>query len=201
MDNGHLRDLVAAGLSRVAEKIGFSVTQYRPENVMSPMGSVYAQTTAFFAADPELRSGVLSRPGTPYVYGAFETTDVVSGDIFSAENETWFVCTNDCLASCLSVTCNHTISLYSSATSSGSSTLLASGWPVAILMKSRGDHSKSGTPGAITPGAYVMYAPVLGELSLLPYMSVETEDGLIYTIDTVEVSRFGWRALLSMQQV
>jgi len=201
VDNAKAAALTAGGLAHLASKMGLPVMQYRPESALTPRDTVYATAMMYASDSPALRSGARSQPGDPYTYAAFSSSDIAAGDLLIGASGTWVVCRNDGLSPLLCVECNHTISVLSSASSTGSATVVAADWPVAIMLKSRGDRSQSGTPGAITPGEFALYSAAIPGVALLPYMAVESEDGLIYTVDTVETSRFGWRALLSVQQV
>ncbi|WP_236622861.1 hypothetical protein [Kozakia baliensis] len=189
---------VAAGYAKAVAMLGVQGAQYRPVDALAPMENTYA--TPLLAFDVEARFG-FAKPlgwGVPTEYVLMDTSDVSVGDILVCGDNRYFIARAEAMRPPLCVVCNHVVSVWGV---TGTSTQIVADCPAAILLKARGESANSGMPGSTKPGQFTMYLPSLPRVALLPYMSVMTDLGVSYTINSVEASRFGFRCAISMQQV
>ncbi|MFT8522052.1 hypothetical protein [Gluconobacter oxydans] len=195
--------MIAARLSRgyakAAAVLGALGEQYRPSGGLSPMETLHAQPMLAFDVDAGFS---FARPigwGIPTEYVLTDRRDDTQvADILVANGRTYFVASVEPLRPPLCVVCSRTVTV-SGVT--GTVETLVSDCPAAVIMRAKGESSGSGIPGATRPGQSVMYLPLLPGVVLTPYMTVTTDLGTTYTVNAVEVSGFGIRCTMSLQQV
>lgn len=198
MDMATIRTRVAAGYGAGAARLGVVGDQYRPTDALTPLATVYARPMMAFSDAAALAFRAPARWGLPLRYALMDTMDVVAGDILVADDDTYFVARVEAMRPAMVVLCDRVVSLTAA---SGSTTQVVAGCPAAIVMRSQGEREKSGMPGSQRPGSFVLFLPVLPAVTLTPYMVVTTDLGTSYTVVTVEPTSFGYRCLISMQQV
>jgi hypothetical protein len=198
MDRSNLQSFVSHGWSRAASILGGTVQQYRPIDLMAPLSTVHDTILASFSANFKFGLDQPQMWGTPLCYGLFSSNDILVGDILTDGSEAWFVASYDGISQPLCVLCNHSVSICDV---TGSSVMIARDWPCSITMKTRSDRSESGLPGAIMSGQYMLHFPYSSAAAFLPYMTAIAENGVHYTIESAESSNFGWRFMMSVQQV
>ncbi|EHH67011.1 hypothetical protein [Gluconobacter morbifer] len=199
MRQGLIASRIARGYAKAASVLGCVGAQYRPASGIDPMKTVYAQPTLAFDSDPEFS---LSRQRNWGVVADYVLTDrrddTLVGDILVCDGKTYFVTAVDVLRPPLCVACSRVVTV-SGVT--GTQETVVSGAPAAIVLKARGEASGSGVPGAARPGQFLLYLPLLPGVVLQPYMTVTTDLGTTYTVNAVEMSDYGIRYTMSMQQV
>ncbi|GBR68916.1 hypothetical protein [Gluconobacter kanchanaburiensis] len=190
---------LSRGYARAATVLGASGEQYRPSGGVLPMETLHAQPTLAFDVDAEFSFTQPIGWGIPTEYVLTDRRDDTEvGDILVASGRTYFVASVEPLRPPLCVVCSRTVSV-SGVT--GTVQTLVSECPAGIIMRAKGESSGSGVPGATRPGQSVIYLPLLPGVVLTPYMTVTTDLGTTYTINAVEISEFGIRCTMSLQQV
>ncbi|WP_249211467.1 hypothetical protein [Gluconobacter cerinus] len=124
--------------------------------------------------------------------------DTVVGDILTCGGNTFFVAAVDDLRPPLCVACNRIVEISGVSGTQGN---IVEECPAAIVLRSKGEGPGSGIPGSAKPGQFVMYLPRLPGIVLQPYMTVATDLDTTYTINAVEMSDWGLRCTMSLQQV
>ncbi|ASL39319.1 MULTISPECIES: hypothetical protein [Acetobacter] len=229
MDQARLQAKVAKGYGKAAQRVGALTTQYRPIDLIDPMGAAaYAALFADFASDAVFS---FKRPplwDKPTAFGLFDTTDVRAGDILVAPMGTYFVARFEPFRPAVCVLTNRTASFtatgqsgsgvtdgssgdvctlagyqdgYNGQSSDGSGLAEASGWPVSIILKNKGERVSSGLPGNLRSGQFEMLAPIIPGFTPRPYMTVTDDMGTEYTVDAVELSQYGNRLMISVNQI
>ncbi|MBR0560339.1 hypothetical protein [Neokomagataea anthophila] len=187
------------GYAKAAQILGRSGVQYRPTDGMSALTVPYASPMLAFDVDPSF-SGV--KPAGWGVVARYVLSDRLSdtrvGDVLTCGGQNFFVAAVDVSTPALCVACDQIVSV--SAVSGGSG-MVVSGCPAAIILRSKGESAQSGMPGSARPGQFVLYLPHLPGIMLRPYMTVTSDNGATYTINSAEKSAWGFRCVLSLQQV
>jgi hypothetical protein len=198
VDQATIATRVASGWAKAAAILGIAGMQYRPTNALVPMAAVYGRPMMVFDAGPAFS---LARPqnwGVPTEYVILNTTDVSTGDILVCGSGTYFVARYEAMRPPLCVLCTRTVSV-SGVT--GTTTTVLSDCPAAILLKSHGDRDDSGMPGSTRPGQFVLYLPSLPGVTIVPYMTVVDDLGNSYSVASAEATSFGFRCMITNQQV
>ncbi|MBS4075818.1 hypothetical protein KGY14_11515 [Ameyamaea chiangmaiensis] len=185
------------GRARLAAVLGASAVHYRPVSSSAPTDTPYGSCTLVVSNHADFMFKKPSTWSDPFRYGVGDSDDIQLGDIFTIGSAMWFVAGVDDLSPMLLVECNHVVSYFPS----GSTTAVGEGWPCAMVLRARGDRSQSGTPGALTPGQFVLYSPAIPGVDVSPYMIVQSDDETSYIVDSVERTSSGWRLYVSSQQV
>lgn len=202
---------VAYGLGIAASKLGSFHTVYRPTAAMNPLQQAPLRIQlANFDGDPSFG---LKRPqawSKPIVYGMLDTTDVQVGD-YLVGTDTVFVARFEPMLPPECVICSRTVSVFSSASAppvgldvvyggrtDASDVMVASGWPISMVTKTRGDNVPTKLPGDVRAAYYECLIPAIPGVTLRPTMRLTDENGDNYEIVTVETSSFGNRLLVSL---
>ncbi|GBR44205.1 hypothetical protein [Neokomagataea thailandica] len=187
------------GSAKVAQILGQSGVQYRPVDGMSALTAPYASPMLAFDVDPSF-SGV--KPAGWGAVARYVLSDRLSdtrvGDVLVCGGQNFFVAAVGMNAPALCIACDQIVSV--SAVSGGSG-MVVSGCPAAIILRSKGESVQSGVPGAAHPGQFILYLPHLPGVMLHPYMTVMSDNGATYMINSAEKSAWGLRCILSLQQV
>lgn len=228
MDQARLQAKVAKGYGKAAQRVGALTTQYRPTSLTDPMGVAHATLFADFASDAAFSFRKPPLWDKPTVFGLFDTTDVQAGDILVAPMGTYFVARFEPFRPAVCVLTNRTVSFaatdqsgsgatdgsssdacnlagyqdgYNGQSTDGTGSVEASGWPVSIILKNKGERVSSGLPGNLRSGQFEMLAPIIPGFTPRPYMTVTDDMGTEYTVDAVEPSQYGNRLMISVNQI
>ncbi|QDH25818.1 hypothetical protein D5366_03470 [Neokomagataea tanensis] len=187
------------GYAKAAQILGRAGTQYRPVDGFTAVAEPHAfpklafDVGASFSGERPPNWGVVTR----YMLSDC-LDDTVVGDVLVCGAQTFFVAAIDPIAPVLCVACDQMVSV---SAVSGSSGVVVSGCPAAIVLRSKGESAQSGVPGSVRPGQFVLYLPCLPGVILRPYMTVTSNTGATYTINSAEKSAWGLRCVMSLQQV
>lgn len=212
----------AKGFRIAARNLGATASQYRPSGLTAPTRTLHATISAAFDTGAAFGFKSPLIQDKPRVFGLLDTTDITAGDILVC-GDTYFVARFDPFRPPLCILCNRTVTLSGSAgagstdtasgectlagyqtdygTPSGSSGVLASGWPCSILLSGRGENTDSGVAGALKAADYEMLLPVMPSFVPEVYMTAEDDLGRVFVIEAVEPSQFGNRCRMKAQQV
>ncbi len=187
------------GYAKAAGILGHSGEQYRPDNPLSPMQNIYAHPMLAFDSSADFTFSRSPNWGGVMEYVLTDCReDTVVGDILTCGGNTFFVAAVDDLRPPLCVACNRTVEISGVSGTQGN---VVEECPAAIILRSKGEGSGSGIPGSAKPGQFVMYLPRLPAIVLQPYMTVTTDLDTTYTINAAEMSDWGLRCTMSLQQV
>ncbi|MBS1042010.1 hypothetical protein JK203_14320 [Gluconobacter cerinus] len=187
------------GYAKTAGILGHSGEQYRPDNPLSPMQNIYAHPMLAFDSSADFTFSRSPSWGGVMEYVLTDCReDTVVGDILTCGGNTFFVAAVDDLRPPLCVACNRTVEVSGVSGTQGN---IVEECPAAIVLRSKGEGSGSGIPGSAKPGQFVMYLPQLPGIVLQPYMTVTTDLDTTYTINAAEMSDWGLRCTMSLQQV
>lgn len=194
-----IAERLAHGYAKAADILGANGSQYRPSSGIDPMATLYAQPMLAF----DVSAGFsFQRPagwGNVMEYVLTDNReDTQVGDILACGGRTFFVVAVEALRPPLCVACDRTVQV---SNVSGTSGNVVEECPAAILMRARGQGSDSGIPSSTSPGGFVMYLPLLPDVVLQPYMTVTTDLDTAYTIEAAEMSGWGLRCTMALQQV
>ncbi|CAI9121033.1 hypothetical protein [Brytella acorum] len=198
MERDALDRLVAVGFGHAALHLGMKGVQYRPTDALAPMASVYAAPVMAFDRQPGFRFLAPGGWGAISRFVLMDVSDVLTGDILVSGQDTYFVARTDDFRPPLCIQCNRVVTISNVTGTSGN---VVASCPAAIEMKGRGEGEKSGMPGSLRPGQFVLLLPSLPGVLLQPYMTVTSDLGTSYTLNAVETSSYGFRCIISMQQV
>ncbi|WP_252350159.1 hypothetical protein [Gluconobacter cerinus] len=187
------------GYAKAAGILGHSGEQYRPDNPLSPMQNIYAHPMLAFDSSADFTFSRSPNWGGVMEYVLTDCReDTVVGDILTCGGNTFFVAAVDDLRPPLCVACNRSVEVSGVSGTQGN---IVEECPAAIVLRSKGEGSGSGIPGSAKPGQFVMYLPRLPGIVLQPYMTVTTDLDTTYTINAAEMSDWGLRCTMSLQQV
>ncbi|MBS0984165.1 hypothetical protein JK220_13555 [Gluconobacter cerinus] len=187
------------GYAKAAGILGHSGEQYRPDNPLSPMQNIYAHPMLAFDSSADFTFSRSPNWGGVMEYVLTDCReDTVVGDILTCGGNTFFVAAVDDLRPPLCVACNRIVEISGVSGTQGN---IVEECPAAIVLRSKGEGPGSGIPGSAKPGQFVMYLPRLPGIVLQPYMTVATDLDTTYTINAVEMSDWGLRCTMSLQQV
>lgn len=218
-----LQQKVARGYAKAALRLGATTAQYRATALNSPMGTPYATLLAAFNNDKKFGFDGPALWDKPAVFGLFDTTDVLAGDLLTCAGENYFIARMEPFRPPLCMLCNRVVSLSGSpgqgstngdggvctdvgasndyGTGGSGKTTLASGWPAFIQIRNKGNVTGDSIPGSIKAADYEMLLPVMPNFVPTTYMTVTTDLGTTYTISAVEPSQYGNRCLMGINQV
>ncbi|GAC87899.1 hypothetical protein [Gluconobacter thailandicus] len=190
---------ICKGHAKAAGILGQTGVQYRPDNPLEPMQDVYAHPTLAFDADVSFSFSRVPGWGKVMEYVLTDRRDdTLVGDILTCAGKTFFVAVVEDLRPPLCVACSRVVQVSGVIGTEGN---VVEDCPAAIVLRSKGEGSGSGVPGSVKPGQFVMYLPLLSGVMLQPYMTVTTDLDVTYTVNTAEISDWGLRCTMSLQQI
>jgi hypothetical protein len=216
----------AFGLGRAAQALGAWCQWYRPSGPNNPLARPYGQIIAYFRAPAGAFVNPLPY-GKAVYHGTFDPTLVQIGDyMVEPEMGTFFVAALNPVSYSLCVLCNHTMtfsrpgSMSSSDTGApmtsegqpdtdaahdyyggdiaSAETSLMTGWPAAVLTKSRGSLGETKLPGDVRLASFEILMPAVPGVILQPDDQGTDENGLRYTVSSPELTSYGWRLLTEL---
>ena len=212
MDAAGIQTKVARGYGIAARFLGSPYTQYRPTTSSSPLTNVVQTISAAFDIVPGFKFAGPAQWGKPTRYGLFDTTNVAVGDYFVGQNQTLFVSAFQLFEPPELVLCNATMSI----SSPGSDTLpgesqsyggrtdasdlvLATGWPVSILIKQKGDMDPVKLPEDVRAASFEVLMPNIPDVQMQPTWRLNDGTGNVYLVNAVELTGYGYRLLASFE--
>ncbi|GBQ94581.1 hypothetical protein ACFFGF_06935 [Asaia lannensis] len=192
-----IQEKVDFSFAKVARKLGRKARHYRLVDPLSPLSMPCGMSCLCVDLDHGFR---LRRPRGWAQAMAYGISDAAlrTGDLFEQDDCFYFVAQTEPLRPALLVCCNRLVSVTGMRGAEG---LYVARCPASLRLTGKGDDRRSGMPGAVRSGSYMLHLPLLPGFCLMPYMQVTDEIGARYLIDAVERSECGFRAVLSMQQV
>ena len=134
---------------------------------------------------------------------------VQAGDYIVGE-DTHFVARVDPLRPALCVLCNQTVNVLNpdATTSAGTNaygggtsvtgTVIAQGWPVSMLLRSRTDTVDARLPDDVKAGSFMVSCPAIPDVTIEYGMHLQDSNAQDYIIIGAELSTFGWSLLAEL---
>lgn len=183
--------------ANVARRLGRKARHYRLVDPLSPLSTPCGMSCLCVDVDHGFRQRRPRRWAQAMVYGISDAS-LSTGDLFELDGCFYFVAETEPLRPALLVVCNRFVSVTGMRGAGG---VYVERCPASLRLTGKGDDRRSGMPGALRSGSYMLHLPMLPGFCLMPYMQVTDEIGARYLVDAVESSLCGFRAVLSMQQV
>nr|WP_321985338.1 hypothetical protein [uncultured Lichenicoccus sp.] len=210
MDAAGIQTKVARGYGIAARFLGSTYTQYRPTgpnaaltNVVQTLNAAFDTTAGFKFAGPALW-------GKPTRFGLFDTTNVQVGDYFVGQAQTLFVSAFQLYEPPELVLCNAVMSISSpgedtlpglsntyAGRTNATDQVLATGWPVSILIKQKGDMDPVKLPADVRSASFEVLMPIIPGVAITPSLRLNDGQGNTYVVNAAEQTSFGNRLLAS----
>ena len=207
MNQAEIQAKVAFGLGKAAQYVGAMVTQYRPIGSANPMSAAaHGTLLAAFDQDGTLSLAKPQAWDKPFVFAAMDTTDVASGDILVGL-DTYFVARFEPMRPPLCVLTNRVVAFLTEADGEGAAfgegagfsgraastdVAVASGWPAAVIPKSRGTPDPLKLPTDTMEARFEVFAPRIPGVTLTAGMRMTDDLGAAAIIETAELQPHGW---------
>lgn len=209
---------VAKGYAKAAQRTGSATTVYRATGPMNPMGGTPFMTTlmAAFAKETSL-TFLASLPWDgPVLTGMFDPTGLEVGDILQntattvdgiQPTSTYFIVRRDPFRPPIVVLTTNVVNIYDtsqpedwgvvgvrppSGPSKIQDILIASSWPVAVVMAAKGVATDAKLPTDIRQAAYKVLCPAIPGATIEHGRRMILEDGTYLRIESAHLSPFGW---------
>ncbi|WP_336946408.1 hypothetical protein [Asaia sp. HN010] len=193
-----MQERVDAGFARAARRLGTIGRHYRILDPLKPLAALMGYPYLCFDADAGFQMRKPRMWARPMVYVLSDAPALRIGDILQQGECVYFVVEIEASRPPLCIACNKRISIFGMR---GVTQLHVDQCPASVVLTGKGEGSHSGMPGAMRAGSYRLSLPALPDFCLVPYMQIIDELGMRYTVDSVELSQNGTRAILSLQQV
>jgi len=199
------------GLAKAAAALGASLQHYRPASAMNPISPATSLSTLTAAFDAESRLAVRSAtpPGHPFALLISDPSQVDEGD-YLVGADTYFVSRIEPLRPAWVVLCNGIFDIldtaqttsagtnsYGGVTSSGD-TLVASGWPMSMLSKTRGEPDVTKLPSDTHSAFYEVLMPSIPGFTLGLGLCLQDQNSQLYEVMSFETTAFGCKLMVGM---
>ena len=214
MDAAGIQTKVARGYGIAARFLGSAYAQYRPTAANAPLTNVVQTLNAAFDTTAGFKFAGPAQWGKPTRFGLFDTTNVAVGDYFVGQNQTLFVSAFQLYEPPELVLCNAVMTISApgqdslpglSRTYGGrtnyTDTVLATGWPVSLLTKQKGDIPPVKLPSDVRAASFEVLMPIIPGVPVEPAMRLTDAGGDVYIVNAAEQTSYGWRLLASYSTV
>ena len=211
MDQARLSTLIAHGLATAGGIAGAPFVQYRPTTTAGPItGTALGNVSGILDPDPDL-----SLRNSDYRHG-YEATWL--GDPSSLAEGDYLVGARTCFVSQIEplrppscIVCNRTLSIYQPASASsaganayggrttGTDTLLASGWPAGVLPKTHIEIDPTRLPSDVKTSFFDVALPASLDLVLTYGLLLLDDYGQSYLVSTAALTVGGWRLIAGIE--
>ena len=211
MDQATVQSRIARGLAKAASIIGANFTQYRPTSSMNPLASSNAIATLPCAMDFEsnLTLNSATPPDHPFTHLIADPGLLQPGD-YLVGGDTYFVSRVEALRPAWCILCNMTFDILDTAQAtaagtnsyggmtSASNTLLAQGWPMSILAKTRSEQDVTKLPSDTRSAFFEVLMPSIPGLTLGLGLCLQDASSQIYVIMSSETTIYGCKLLVGV---
>ena len=211
MDQARVQGLIDRGLARAASILGVEFSQYRPSTAMDPLlaGSSMQMLHCVFDYSPGLDLKAPTPYGHPFTHLIGDPAQIQAGD-YLVGDETFFVSRVERLHPAWCVLCNMTLNILDTAqtTSAGtnsyggvtsaSNTMVARGWPMSMLAKTRGEQDITKLPSDTRSAFYEVLMPVIPGLTLGSGLCLQDANAQLYEIMSSETTAYGCRLMVGV---
>ena len=211
MEQASVQGHISKGLAKAAAVLGTNSTQYRPTKSMDPLlvGSAIGTLACAFDFSPGLDLTISTPPGHPFVRLIADPDQVQPGD-YLVGSATYFVSRAEALQPAWCVLCNMVLNVldtaqttaagtnsYGGVTSTGD-TLLARGWPMSMLAKTRGEQDVTKLPSDTRSAFFEVLMPSIPGLTLGLGLCLQDANAQIYEIMSSETTLYGCKLLVGI---
>jgi hypothetical protein len=202
-----IEEKINFGSGIAARVIGQAVTQYRAQNIQSPL-DISGYVAIFYAAfdsDPLLTLKKPIKVGRDVFYMIANTSTLAVGDYIVGPEGTFFVASLEPMRPPVVIRTNAVLSLVRpqstsvaglgppGADSASTETTVFSGWPASVLMTGRGGQGDVNLPGDIGMGGWQILLPALFGIEIRGSDILVEATGLRRVVSAAELSSMGWR--------
>lgn len=211
MDQTQIQTHISKGLAKAASIIGTSLTQYRPVTTMDPISAGSAIGTVMCAVD--VNAGFTFAAPVPSAHPfAFLLADpgVLQAGDYLTGTDTYFVSRIEPLQPAWCVLCNMTLDILDTAQSSSAGansyggvtsandTLLARGWPMSMLAKTRGEQDVTKLPSDTRSAFFEVFMPSIPGLTLGLGLCLRDLNAQIYVVMSFETTAYGCKLIVGL---
>lgn len=186
------------GFARAARRLGTIGRHYRVIDLRSPLNNPLGRPYLCFDQNSGFQMIKPRMWARPMVYLLCDVPCLSIGDFLQIGDRFYFVVEIESYRPPLCVACNSAIAISGMR---GAPHRYVENCPASITLTGKGEDQRSGMPGSVPAGSYLLHLPVLPGFSLMSYMHVTDASGASYVVESVEISQNGTRAILSVQQI
>ena len=211
MNQATIQTRISRGLAKAASILGQPFAQYRPLTSFDPLLTGSAIATLFCAFDygPDLTLIKPTPADHPFAMLIADPGSVELGDYISGE-DTYFVSRVEPLRPAWCVLCNMTMNVLDTAqtttagtnsyggVTSATNTILASGWPMSVLSKTRGAQDITKLPSDTRSAFFEVLLPPIPGVVLGSGLCLQDVNSQTYDIMNVETTNYGTRLLVGL---
>ena len=211
MDQTHIQAHISKGLAKAASIIGTGLTQYRPVTTMDPILAGSAIGTVMCAVDVNATFTFASPvpPEHPFTFLLADPGLLQAGD-YLVGTDTYFVSRIEPLQPAWCVLCNMTLDILDTAQSSSAgsnsyggvtsanNTLLARGWPMSMLAKTRGEQDVTKLPSDTRSAFFELFMPSIPGLTLGLGLCLRDLNAQIYVVMSFETTAYGCKLIAGL---
>ena len=209
---------VAYGYAKAASKVGSVCTVYRPATAFAPLQSTPLNTTlmAAFDAKPSLTFTQSIPWDGPIVQGMFDPTGLKVGDMITnqaqsvsadAQTSVYFIIRHDPYRPNICALTTNIAQIYDtsqpaqdvqfgsrppSGPSKAQDVLIASDWPVAVVMSARGSAAQAKLPTDTRRPTLKLLLPAVPGVVFKGGIRVILDTGMYLRVEGAHLSQFGW---------
>lgn len=202
---------IGYGLAKAASIVGASFAQYRPTGASNPLLAGSSINTLPCAMDhnPSLTLAAPVPPGHPFAILLADPGQVQPGD-YLVGSDTYFISRIQPLQPAWCVLCNMTMNVLDTAqataagtnayggVSTATNTMLASGWPMSVLAKTRGEQDVTKLPSDTRAAFYEVLSPLIPGVPMVVGLCLEDTASQTYEIMNIELTDYGNKLLVGL---
>ncbi|WP_428394149.1 hypothetical protein [Lichenicoccus sp.] len=210
VDQATVQVHVAGGLGKAASILGAELAQYRPTAPMDPLAAGNSMGGVFCAVDnPGLAFASPVPPDHPFSILLADPRRLLVGDYLVGE-DTYFVSRIQPLQPAWCVLCNMTLDILDTTqptsagtnayggVTSGTNTLLARGWPMSVLSKTRGETDVTKLPSDTRSAFFQILLPAIPGLQIGYGLCLQDAALRIYDIMNYQLTDYGYKLLVGI---
>jgi hypothetical protein len=211
MDQAQIQLQISKGLAKAASIIGTGLTQYRPTTPLDPLlaGSAIGVVNCAIDTETGLTFQAPAPPGHPFALLLADPGLLQAGD-YLVGIDTYFVSRIEPLQPAWCVLCNMTLDILDTSQSSSAGTnsyggatsandtLLARGWPMSMLAKTRGEQDVTKLPSDTRSAFFEVFMPSIPGFSLGLGLCLQDVNDQIYLIMSFETTAYGCKLIVGL---
>ena len=211
MDQATIQARIGYGLAKAAGIVGASFSQYRPNGALDPLviGSSISTLPCAMDHSPSLTLLAPTPPGHPFALLLADPAQMQPGD-YLVGSDTYFVSRIEPLQPAWCVLCNMTMNILDTAqtttagtnayggVTSATNTMLARGWPMSVLAKTRGEQDVTKLPSDTRSAFYEVLSPSIPGVPMVVGLCLEDAAAQTYEIMNIELTDYGYKLLVGL---
>ena len=211
MDQAAIQAHISRGLAKAGLIVGAGLVQYRPTTSWDPLLEGSALQTLFCAVayDQDLTLATAAPPDHPFGHLLADPGQVQTGD-YLIGSDTYFVSRIEPLRPAWCVLCNMVLNVLDTAqptvagtnayggVTSATNTMLARGWPMSVLSKTRGGQDVTKLPSDTRSAFFEVLLPLIPGVTLQAGLSLQDNLAQTYSVMNVETTDYGCKLLVGL---